>query len=112
MRDAVIVGHNIRFDVSFLNAALQRDQWPPLRHPIVDTCALARRLLRDDVPNCRLGTLASRLRLDQLLHHEIRHAEHTIRTRQAPVIVATLTDAGFRPANRVEAAAWCRPKVI
>jgi DNA polymerase-3 subunit epsilon len=65
----VLVGHNIRFDVSFLNAALERDQWPPLRHPIVDTCALARRLLRDDVPNCRLGTLASRLRLDHRPTH-------------------------------------------
>jgi len=56
----VLVGHNIRFDVSFLNAALERDGWARLRHPIVDTCALAKRLLRDDVPNCRLGTLASR----------------------------------------------------
>lgn len=29
----------------------------------VDTCALARRLVRDEVPNCRLSTLADRLRL-------------------------------------------------
>src|SRR5262249_6250648 len=65
----VLVGHNIRFDVSFLNAALERDRWPRLRHPIVDTCALARRLLRDDVPNRRLGTLARRLRLDHRPTH-------------------------------------------
>jgi len=65
----VLVGHNIRFDVSFLNAALERDGWARLRHPIVDTCALAKRLLRDDVPNCRLGTLASRLRLDHRPTH-------------------------------------------
>ena len=65
----VLVGHNIRFDVSFLNAALERDGWPRLRHPIVDTCALAKRLLRDEVPNCRLGTLASRLRLDHRPTH-------------------------------------------
>jgi DNA polymerase-3 subunit epsilon len=65
----VLVGHNIRFDVSFLNAALERDGWPRLRHPIVDTCALARRLLRDDVPNCRLGTLAGQLRLDHRPTH-------------------------------------------
>jgi DNA polymerase-3 subunit epsilon len=65
----VLVGHNIRFDVSFLNAALERDGWARLRHPVVDTCALARRLLRDDVPNCRLGTLAGRLRLDHRPTH-------------------------------------------
>src|SRR5262249_23226811 len=47
----------------------ERDRWPRLRHPIVDTCALARRLLRDDVPNRRLGTLARRLRLDHRPTH-------------------------------------------
>ena len=60
----VIVGHNIRFDVSFLNAALHREGWPRLANPVVDTVALARRLVRDEVPNCRLGTLADRFRLD------------------------------------------------
>jgi DNA polymerase-3 subunit epsilon len=67
--DAVIVGHNVRFDVSFLNAALGRDQRPALPNAIVDTCSLARRLLRDDVPNCKLDTLASRLRLDHRPTH-------------------------------------------
>ena len=65
----VIVGHNVRFDVSFLNAALTRHDWPRLANPIVDTCALARRLVRDEVPNCRLGTLASRFRLDHKPTH-------------------------------------------
>jgi DNA polymerase-3 subunit epsilon len=61
--DAVIVGHNVRFDLAFLNAALLRDGRPRLANAWVDTCAVARRLLGDEVPNCRLGTLASRLRL-------------------------------------------------
>ena len=61
--DAVIVGHNVRFDLSFLDAALQRSGRPRLANPWVDTCAVARRLLAEEVPNCRLGTLASRLRL-------------------------------------------------
>jgi DNA polymerase-3 subunit epsilon len=60
---AVLVGHNIRFDVSFLDAALRRDGRPPLGTKPVDTCALARRLVRDEVPNCRLSTLADRFRL-------------------------------------------------
>jgi DNA polymerase-3 subunit epsilon len=67
--DAVIVGHNVRFDLSFLRAALERSGRPRLSNPWVDTCALARRLVRDEVPNCRLGTLATRLRLDHRPTH-------------------------------------------
>ncbi len=66
---AVVVGHNVRFDAAFLDGALDRAAWPRLRRPLVDTCALARRLLRDEVPNCRLGTLSSRLRLDHQPTH-------------------------------------------
>jgi DNA polymerase-3 subunit epsilon len=67
--DAVIVGHNVRFDVGFLNAALARSQRPKLSNATVDTVALARRLVRDEVPDCRLGTLASRFRLDHQPSH-------------------------------------------
>ncbi len=61
--DAVIVGHNVGFDLAFLRAACERDGRAPLRGTVVDTVALARRLVRDEVPDCRLGTLASRMRL-------------------------------------------------
>lgn len=66
---AVLVGHNVRFDQSFLDAALVRSGRPKLTNRILDTCALARRLVRDEVPNCTLGTLASRLRLDHQPSH-------------------------------------------
>ena len=62
-RDAVIVGHNIRFDLSFLNAALVAAARPKLTNRSVDTCALARRLVRDEVPNCKLSTLAQHFRV-------------------------------------------------
>jgi DNA polymerase III epsilon subunit family exonuclease len=61
---AVIVGHNVRFDLSFLNHALESTGRPRLANATVDTLALARRLVRDMVPNCKLGTLASSLRLE------------------------------------------------
>jgi DNA polymerase III subunit epsilon len=61
--DAVLVGHNVRYDIGFLNAALARAGRPRLSNQVVDTCSLARRLVRDEVPNCRLGTLAAQLRL-------------------------------------------------
>jgi len=67
--DSVIVGHNIRFDMSFLQAALRRDERPPLSNATIDTVGLARRLVRDEVPNCKLGTLAERLRLPHRPSH-------------------------------------------
>lgn len=67
--DAVVVGHNVGFDLAFLRAACERDGRPALRATVVDTVALARRLVRDEVPDCRLGTLATRLRLPHRPSH-------------------------------------------
>ena len=66
---SVIVGHNLRFDVSFLDAALWADDRPLIGQHQVDTVALARRLLREDVENCKLGTLARRFDLDHQPSH-------------------------------------------
>ena len=55
----VIVAHNAPFDVSFLRRACEACEYPYPRWPVIDTAALARQiLLRDEVPNCRLATLA------------------------------------------------------
>ena len=68
--DAVFVGHNVGFDLGFLRAAFERDGRPastarrsstPLRSPAA-SCATR-------CPNCRLGTLADRLRLDHRPTH-------------------------------------------
>jgi DNA polymerase-3 subunit epsilon len=67
--EAVIVGHNVRYDLGYLNAALERDGRPRFANRTVDTLSLARRLVRDEVPNCRLGTLANRFRLDHRPTH-------------------------------------------
>ena len=67
--DAVIVGHNVGFDMAFINAALTRRGDPEIVNPVIDTLPLARRLIRDEVPDCRLGTLASRFRLDHRPSH-------------------------------------------
>jgi DNA polymerase-3 subunit epsilon len=53
------VAHNAPFDVGFLRRACLELQYPWPRWPVVDTVTLARQiLLRDEVPNCRLATLA------------------------------------------------------
>lgn len=68
-RDCVMVGHNVGFDMAFLRRALTAGAHPPLPGPTIDTVALARRLVRDEVPDCRLGTLATRFRLDHRPTH-------------------------------------------
>lgn len=58
--DAVVVAHNAPFDVGFLMAACagQGLEWP--KPAVVDTVRLARVALhRDEVRNCKLGTLAA-----------------------------------------------------
>ena len=58
-RGTVLVAHNAPFDIGFLKAACAENGigWPPTAS--VDTAVLARRLLtRDEVPNCKLATLA------------------------------------------------------
>jgi DNA polymerase-3 subunit epsilon len=67
--DAVIVGHNVRYDLGYLNAAMERSGRPKLVNRVLDTLRLARRLVRDEVPNCRLGTLAQRFRLPNQPSH-------------------------------------------
>ncbi len=57
---SVLVAHNAPFDVGFLKAAAaeQHLAWPGFA--VVDTAVLARRVLtRDEVPNCKLSTLAA-----------------------------------------------------
>jgi len=65
----IVVGHNVRFDIGFLQAAMEAHGRPRLENRTVDTAALARRLVRDEVPNCKLSTLAERLRLSHTPSH-------------------------------------------
>ena len=66
---SVLVGHNLRFDLSFLDHALVSTGRGRLDNPTVDTLALSRRLVRDEVHNCQLGTLAAALGLPHQPSH-------------------------------------------
>jgi len=54
---AVLVAHNYRFDLSFLDHEAERAWGAPMHRPTIDTLTLARRL-RPDLRRYRLGSLA------------------------------------------------------
>ena len=57
--ETVLVAHNAPFDMSFMKAAaiVHSYQWPD--YPVIDTARVARYVLdRDEVPNCKVSTLA------------------------------------------------------
>ncbi len=57
--ETVLVAHNSPFDMSFLKAAAIVHDYPWPKYETVDTARLARAVLdRDEVINCKLGTLA------------------------------------------------------
>ena len=56
--DAVLVAHNARFDLAFLDRETVRMTGSRLAAPVVDTVALARRLLAGRVPRASLAHLA------------------------------------------------------
>jgi DNA polymerase III epsilon subunit-like protein len=58
-RETVFVAHNAPFDLSFLKAAAIASEYRWPKFTVIDTAKLARRILtRDEVINCKLGTLA------------------------------------------------------
>jgi DNA polymerase-3 subunit epsilon len=69
-QENVLVAHNAPFDIGFLKAAAANQEylWP--KYQILDTARLARQvLLRDEVSNCKLGTLARFFRTDTSPNH-------------------------------------------
>jgi DNA polymerase-3 subunit epsilon len=55
----VLVAQNAPFDLSFLKSAARECSFPWPAFPVLDTAIIARKVLsRDEVPNCKLSTLA------------------------------------------------------
>ncbi len=67
---SVLVAHNARFDVGFLQRACTLHGYPWPDPEVIDTVALARQvLLRDEVPNVKLATLAAHFRTSTTPNH-------------------------------------------
>ncbi|HEU5159888.1 MAG TPA: DEDD exonuclease domain-containing protein [Streptosporangiaceae bacterium] len=79
-RGCVLVAHNAPFDVGFLRSACAAQGYPWPAFSVVDTADLARRVLtRDEVPDCRLATLARFFRsTTQPRHRALADARATV----------------------------------
>ncbi|WP_310550359.1 PolC-type DNA polymerase III [Paenibacillus glufosinatiresistens] len=66
--DAVLVAHNARFDMGFIQAMLAKHGKPQMTNPFLDTLELAR-LLHPNMKNHRLNTLADKYKVLLESHH-------------------------------------------
>jgi DNA polymerase-3 subunit epsilon len=95
-RGSVLVAHNAPFDIGFLKvaAAAHAFAWPGFA--VVDTAVLARRILsRDEVPNCKLATLANFFRATTTpTHRALDDARATVDVLHA--LIARLGSLGVQ----------------
>ncbi|MCW2830989.1 MAG: exnuclease protein [Aeromicrobium sp.] len=69
-RGSVLVAHNAPFDVGFLRHAARELDMPWPTFEVLDTAVIARRVLsREEVPNCKLSTLAAAFRATVTPNH-------------------------------------------
>lgn len=66
--DGVLVAHNARFDMGFVNAGYRKIGEPELDNPVIDTLELARFLL-PELKNHRLNTICGKLGVELISHH-------------------------------------------
>ena len=86
--DAVLVAHNARFDVDFVNAKLKELGRPTMDNPVLDTLELAR-MIHPSLKNHRLNTLAAKYKVSLENHH--RAIDDTIAL--AGVLLGLIEDA-------------------
>ena len=105
--DSVVVGHNVRFDLRFLNAAAERLGYGALPNKWVDTAALSRRLIRPEVRNLKLRTLAAHFRSPVTPNHRAledaratAHVFHALLERVGTMGVTNLDDLLLLPRAR------------
>ncbi|GBF72038.1 DNA polymerase III subunit alpha [Paenibacillus sp. 598K] len=66
--DAVLVAHNARFDIGFLQASCKNLGLPEIKNPVLDTLELAR-FLHPSMKNHRLNTLSDKYKVSLDNHH-------------------------------------------
>lgn len=68
MSDCVLAGHNVTFDIGFINAALKRANFAEITRPVIDTLEVSR-LLNPEQSNHKLDSLAKKYNIVLEHHH-------------------------------------------
>lgn len=105
--ESVLVGHNVRFDLGFLNAATLQCGYSRVSNRSVDTLALARRLVRNEIRNLKLESLATHFRSPVRPNHRALedaratgHVLHALLERAGTLGVTALEDLLELPTAR------------
>jgi DNA polymerase-3 subunit epsilon len=111
-RGSVLVAHNAPFDVGFLRAACTAEALPWPSFAVVDTAVLARRVFtRDEVPNCKLATLAAHVRATTTPDHRALHdARATVDVLHA--LIARLGNLGVQSLPELRAFTAAVPEAV
>ena len=67
--DCIIAGHNVSFDLGFMDAGYQRHGQAPIENPVIDTLPLAR-FLYPNLRGYRLNTLSKKFKIPLVHHHQ------------------------------------------
>ncbi|WP_057740941.1 PolC-type DNA polymerase III [Limosilactobacillus secaliphilus] len=70
--DAIIAGHNVSFDMGFMNTGYRRHHMPEISAPVIDTLPLAR-FLYPNLGSYRLNTLSKRFKVALAHHHRANY---------------------------------------
>lgn len=65
---SILAGHNVSFDLGFMNAAYERHEMPTITAPVIDTLPLAR-FLYPHLRGYRLNTLSKKFKVPLEHHH-------------------------------------------
>lgn len=95
--DAILVAHNARFDMGFMQEACRQYGLPPLTNPALDTLELAR-YLHPTMKNHRLNTMAGVYKVSLENHH--RAIDDTIAL--GGILAGLLKDALARGVNELQ----------
>lgn len=70
--DAIIAGHNVSFDMGFMNTGYRRHHMAEITAPVIDTLPLAR-FLYPNLGSYRLNTLSKRFKVALAHHHRANY---------------------------------------
>ncbi len=109
--DAVLVAHNARFDLAFLDRETERLTGSRIAAPVVDTVPLARRLLAGRVPRASLAQLAHFLGTSvQPCHRALPDAQATAEVLLA--LIGLAQERGARTVSELVALAATRTRRV